>query len=288
MALATATPYQLKDSPYSSHSLLLASLPASGDGRRVLGCRLRLRLSGSDSGGPRLSRHRHRFAGRAPRRLPGIHRILRSRSGSGTAALYRPVRFRDLRGRAGASAPPRISCCANCVRCWPPADGWPASLPNSGHAYFRWNVSHRPFSRRRSGPVRPHAPAFLYLARLAGSVPRVPDSASKPCAASGVPIGLALPKWEGSAAGARAGTPVVRIGALVEKHVRLSIHRHRRAGDRTMTAKPKVVVVMPAYNAAKTLHMTYQDLPREHGGPGHPGGRRQFRRDRPDRARHGA
>ena len=26
--------------------------------------------------------------------------------------------------------------------------------------------------------------------------------------------------------------------------------------------KPKVVVVMPAYNAAKTLHMTYADLPR--------------------------
>jgi len=28
-------------------------------------------------------------------------------------------------------------------------------------------------------------------------------------------------------------------------------------------AKPKVVVVMPAYNAAKTLHMTYAALPRE-------------------------
>ncbi|MGH9720477.1 MAG: glycosyltransferase family 2 protein [Bryobacteraceae bacterium] len=28
-------------------------------------------------------------------------------------------------------------------------------------------------------------------------------------------------------------------------------------------ANPKVVVVMPAYNAAKTLHMTYADLPRE-------------------------
>ncbi len=27
--------------------------------------------------------------------------------------------------------------------------------------------------------------------------------------------------------------------------------------------KPKVVVVMPAYNAAKTLHMTYKDLPHE-------------------------
>ena len=30
-----------------------------------------------------------------------------------------------------------------------------------------------------------------------------------------------------------------------------------------MAAKPKVVVVMPAYNAAKTLHMTYADLPRD-------------------------
>src|SRR5262249_62181475 len=29
------------------------------------------------------------------------------------------------------------------------------------------------------------------------------------------------------------------------------------------TRKPKVVVVMPAYNAAKTLHMTYADLPHD-------------------------
>jgi glycosyltransferase involved in cell wall biosynthesis len=28
-------------------------------------------------------------------------------------------------------------------------------------------------------------------------------------------------------------------------------------------SKPKVVVVMPAYNAAKTLHMTYAELPRD-------------------------
>src|SRR6267143_4267022 len=28
-------------------------------------------------------------------------------------------------------------------------------------------------------------------------------------------------------------------------------------------ARPKVVVVMPAYNAAKTLHMTYADLPHQ-------------------------
>jgi glycosyltransferase involved in cell wall biosynthesis len=30
-----------------------------------------------------------------------------------------------------------------------------------------------------------------------------------------------------------------------------------------MTSKPKVVVVMPAYNAAKTLHMTYAELPKD-------------------------
>ncbi len=28
-------------------------------------------------------------------------------------------------------------------------------------------------------------------------------------------------------------------------------------------SKPKVIVVMPAYNAAKTLHLTYRDMPRE-------------------------
>ena len=30
-----------------------------------------------------------------------------------------------------------------------------------------------------------------------------------------------------------------------------------------MSAKPKVVVVMPAYNAEKTLHMTYAALPHD-------------------------
>lgn len=31
-----------------------------------------------------------------------------------------------------------------------------------------------------------------------------------------------------------------------------------------MTRHPKVVVVMPAYNAGRTLHMTYEELPKEH------------------------
>lgn len=34
-------------------------------------------------------------------------------------------------------------------------------------------------------------------------------------------------------------------------------------GAMTQTEKPKVVVIMPAYNAAKTLRMTYRELPHE-------------------------
>ena len=39
-------------------------------------------------------------------------------------------------------------------------------------------------------------------------------------------------------------------------------------------AKPKVVVVMPAYNAGRTLRMTYEALPKDTVEPGHPGRRR--------------
>ena len=40
MASVAVTPYQLKPSPYGSHSLLLSNLPEEGEGRRVLdiGC----------------------------------------------------------------------------------------------------------------------------------------------------------------------------------------------------------------------------------------------------------
>src|SRR4051794_15800910 len=80
---------------------------------------------------------------------------------------------------------------------------------------------------------------------------------------------LRCARWTGAAPmerigdGARDGAAILRFGALVEDAVRISVHRYRRAGWRAMTGKPKVVVVMPAYNAAKTLHMTYSDLPRD-------------------------
>src|SRR6267143_1725721 len=59
---------------------------------------------------------------------------------------------------------------------------------------------------------------------------------------------------------ARARAPLLRIGALLEKTLRVPVHR----ASALMSRKgPKVVVVMPAYNAAKTLHMTYADLPHD-------------------------
>src|SRR5579864_8618585 len=58
-----------------------------------------------------------------------------------------------------------------------------------------------------------------------------------------------------------AGMALLPGGALVEDHVSVSVHCY---GGRNVSGdKPKVVVVMPAYNAAKTLHMTYADLPRD-------------------------
>src|ERR1022692_5130559 len=62
----------------------------------------------------------------------------------------------------------------------------------------------------------------------------------------------------------RPGTAIVRIGAGLEEPVRVPVHYPRPGGAHRMSLKkPKVVVVLPAYNAAKTLHMTYADLPRD-------------------------
>jgi glycosyltransferase involved in cell wall biosynthesis len=49
----------------------------------------------------------------------------------------------------------------------------------------------------------------------------------------------------------------------VEDNVRLSVHYYGGARKGIVSNRSKVVVVMPAYNAAKTLRMTYADLPRE-------------------------
>jgi SAM-dependent methyltransferase len=175
MTSAAATPYQLKDSPYSSHSLLLASLPSSGDGRRVLdvGC------AGGYLGAILASRG-YRVAGvdspgSASAGFPDAIELLEADLDLGLPPLTGRFDFvicadvlehlrrpefllRELRAVLAPGG--RLAC----------------SLPNSGHAYFRWNI-------------------------LAGRFPAEDRGLfDRTLRCSGVPIGLALPKWEGSAA----------------------------------------------------------------------------------------
>ena len=154
------------------------------------------------------------------------------------------------------------SCCANYATCWRRADGWPHRCPTAATPIFRWNVLHRRFPRRRPRLFdRTHLHFFTWRGWL--DLFQSSGFRIETLRCSGVPIGLALPKWEGTAPVRPIGADVLRIRPPLEDNVRLSIHCDCRAGGRSMTDKPKVVVVMPAYNAAKTLHMTYQDLPRD-------------------------
>ena len=77
-----------------------------------------------------------------------------------------------------------------------------ASLPNSGHAYFRWNVLRGRFPAEDRGLFdRTHLHFYTWrgwLDLLAETGFRI-----ETLRCSGVPIGLALPKWE-STAGVRA------------------------------------------------------------------------------------
>lgn len=197
MVTVAATPYQLKQSPYSSHSLLLASLPPHGAGRRVLdvGCAggylgailagRGYRVTGIDSPG----------AARAG--FPESIELVEADLDLGLPPLRgqfdfvicadilehlrRPaVLLRDLAGvlaRGGRLA---------------------ASLPNSGHAYFRWTVLRGRFPAQDRGLFdRTHLHFYTWqgwLDLFAAAGFRIETLRS-----SCVPIGLALPQWEGSA-----------------------------------------------------------------------------------------
>ena len=137
------------------------------------------------------------------------------------------------------------------------------SLPNSGHWYFRWNVLLGRFPQHDRGLFdRTHLHFYTWdgwveLLHRAGFEIEPLDSAA-------VPVGLALPRWDGSLAVRAMERLSYRCGAHVEAPVRVSVHRPRARRAEPMSSRPaKVVVVMPAYNAARTLHMTYAALPHD-------------------------
>jgi SAM-dependent methyltransferase len=191
-------PYRLKDSPYSSHSLLLASLPPSGKGRRVLdvGCASGYlgailacrgyRVTGIDS------------PGAAQAGFPECIELLEADLDLGLPHmterfdfvicadvlehLRRPaLLLRDLRDVLAPGG--RLAC----------------SLPNSGHAYFRWNVLTGRFPVEDRGLFdRTHLHFYTWRGWL--DLFHACGFRIETVRCSGVPIGLALPKWEGSAA----------------------------------------------------------------------------------------
>src|SRR4030095_4582876 len=117
-----------------------------------------------------------------------------------------------------------------------------------------------PISTARPRPFRPHPLALLHLARLGGFV--------RPCRVPHrVAALLGCPDRRSHAPPAvhRRLRMVLLPGCRgMEGAVCLTVHRAGYTLSKPVSdSKPKVVVVMPAYNAAKTLHMTYADLPRE-------------------------
>jgi hypothetical protein len=85
------------------------------------------------------------------------------------------------------------------VRALAPKGTLIASLPNSGNLYFRWNVLLGRFPRHELGLFDRTYLHFYgrqgWSELLAGGGFRI-----EAVQASGVPVGLALPRWDGSAA----------------------------------------------------------------------------------------
>jgi SAM-dependent methyltransferase len=196
MATSATAPskYQFKSRPYSSHVVLLGEFPSRGEGRRVLdvGCAegylaqiLAARgfaVTGVDWPGTPHSDSFEFVGGDLDAGLPNLDGVF-------DFILCADV-LEHLRDPLGMLR--------QCRRRLAPGGALIASLPNSGHAYFRWNVMLGRFPRHDKGLFdRTHLQFYTWsgwkdlLARAGFRVERVQ--------VSGVPVGLAVPQWESTA-----------------------------------------------------------------------------------------
>jgi SAM-dependent methyltransferase len=185
--------YQFKASPYSSHALLLAELPARGEGARVLdvGCGYGylaenlagrgFEATGVDLPGTPHSAAIEFVAADLDAGLPPV-------DGTFDFILCADI-LEHLRDP--------LAMLADCRRRLSPGGALIASLPNSGHAYFRWQILMGRFPQHEKGLFdRTHLHFHPWdgwvelLARGGFRIERV--------RCSGVPVGLALPRWDGS------------------------------------------------------------------------------------------
>jgi SAM-dependent methyltransferase len=195
MVEAATAPYEFKASPYSSHSLLLATLPADGRGRRVLdvGC-------AGGYLGEILAARGYRVTGID---APGVY------SAPDSIELLQADLDEGLPALAGQFD---FILCADVLEHLKRPDGMlrdlrellapggrlAASLPNSGHAYFRWNVLRGRFPADDRGLFdRTHLHFYTWdgWVRLFAQAEFRIESVES----SGVPVSLAFPRWRESA-----------------------------------------------------------------------------------------
>ena len=196
VASAAAPPrYQFKARAYSSHLLLLNQFPPEGEGRRVLdvGCAegylsemLAARgfsVTGVDLPG---TPHNGSFAFVGWDLDAGLPAL----EGAFDYILCADV-LEHLRNP--------LQMLRECRQRLAPGGRLITSLPNSGHAYFRWNILIGRFPRHDKGLFdRTHLHYYMWegwvdlLARAGFRL--------ESCEVSGVPVGLALPRWDGTRA----------------------------------------------------------------------------------------
>jgi len=196
VVLAPSSQYSLKPAPYSSHSLLLAEFPVRGEGRRVLdvGCaagylseiliKRGFRVISIDRPGTPHPDAVEFVGADLDHGLPPL-------SGHFDYIICADV-LEHLRSPVSLLDQCRASLATEGVLL--------GSLPNSGHAWFRWNVLRGRFPQDERGLFdRTHLHFYMWdgwveLFRRAGL--RI-DAVR----ASAVPVGLAIPRLDGTVAG---------------------------------------------------------------------------------------
>jgi SAM-dependent methyltransferase len=192
---AAAPRYQFKPGPYSSHTLLLAEFPQRGEGRRVLdvGCAagylseiLLLRGFAVTSIDSPNTPHTPAIEFAGVDLDDGL---------SGVNGRFDYIICADVLEHLRAPLQFLQECRARLT----PGGVLLGSLPNSGHFYFRWNVLRGSFPQHEQGLFdSTHLHYYTWegwvdlLARAGFQIER--------CRCSGVPAGLALPRWRGSLA----------------------------------------------------------------------------------------
>lgn len=191
-------PYEFKPSPYSSHSLLVGALPVDGRGQRVLdlGC-------GNGYLSEILARRGYRVTGverpggyDSP--FPAAVELVESDLDAGLPDVGGGFSFILCADILEHLKNPR----AMLLRLGPllaPDGRLIASLPNSGHLYFRLNVLAGRFPQHDRGlfdRTHRHFLTWHGWQELLGGA----NFAIERVRVSGVPVGLALPRWNGTLA----------------------------------------------------------------------------------------